>query len=57
MSSDHLVETGITLLHDASLPLFYWLDAFHTTTYLINHQPIPLLKNKSPYKALFGQRP
>ncbi|KAJ0083678.1 hypothetical protein Patl1_29526 [Pistacia atlantica] len=53
----HLVETGLTLLHDASLPLSYWPHAFQTATYLINGQPTPLLQNKSPFEALFGQRP
>jgi transposase InsO family protein len=32
----HLVETGLTLLHVASLPLQYWPYAFSTATYLIN---------------------
>ena len=53
----HLVETGLTLLHAANLPLSYWPHAFHTATYLINRQPTPLLKNKSPFEALFGQKP
>jgi transposase InsO family protein len=53
----HLVETGLTLLHDANLPLSYWPLAFHTATYLINRQPTPLLQNKSPFEALFGQKP
>jgi histone deacetylase 1/2 len=53
----HLVETGLTLLHDANLPLIYWPHAFHTATYLINHQPTPLLQNISPYQALFSQHP
>ena len=53
----HLVETGLTLLHDASSPLSYWPHAFQTATYLINRQPTPLLQNKSPFEALFGQRP
>jgi transposase InsO family protein len=39
----HLVETGLTLLHDVSLPLQYWPYAFSTAAYLINHQPTPLL--------------
>ena len=53
----HLVETGLTLLHDANLPLTYWPHAFQTATYLINCQPTPLLQNISPYQALFGQQP
>jgi hypothetical protein len=53
----HLVETGLTLLQDANLRLSYWPHAFHTATYLINHQPNPLLQNKSPFESLFGQKP
>ena len=45
-----------TLLHDASLSFSYWPYAFQTTTYLINRQPTPLLKHKSPFEVLFGQR-
>jgi transposase InsO family protein len=45
----HLVETGLTLLHDANLPLTYWPHAFQTATYLINRQPTPILQNISPY--------
>ncbi len=53
----HLVETGLTLLHDASLDLSFWPHAFQTASYLINRQPTPLLQNRSPYEALFGQKP
>ncbi|KAJ0086501.1 hypothetical protein Patl1_07025 [Pistacia atlantica] len=53
----HLVETGLTLLHDESLPLSYWPHAFQIASYLINRQPIPLLQNISPFEALFGQKP
>ena len=53
----HLVETGLTLLHDASLDLSFWPHAFQIALYLINRQPTPLLQNRSPYEALFGQKP
>ena len=52
-----MVETSLTLLHDASLPLSYWPYAFSTSTYLINKQPTPLLPNKPPFEALFHQPP
>jgi len=32
----HLVETGLTLLTDAHIPLSYWPCAFQTAAYLIN---------------------
>ncbi len=53
----HLVETGLTLLHDANLDYSYWPYAFQTASYLINRQPTPLLQTKSPFEALFGQTP
>ena len=53
----HLVEIGLTLLHDTNLDFSYWPYAFQTVSYLINRQPTPLLHHKSPYKALFGQTP
>ena len=45
------------LLYDANLDFSYWPYGFQTTSYLINRQPTPLLKNKSPFEALFGQSP
>ena len=53
----HLIETGLTLLHDAHLDFSYWPYAFQTTSYLINRQPTPLLHEKSPFEVLFGQTP
>ncbi|CAL2238106.1 unnamed protein product [Prunus armeniaca] len=53
----HVVETGLTLLHQASLPLSYWSYAFQTAVYLINRMPTPILKNVSPYQQLFHQQP
>jgi len=51
----HLVETSLTLLHDASFPLSYWPHVFSTAAYLINRQPTPLLQNKTPFEILFRQ--
>lgn len=53
----HVVETGLTLLYDASLDPSYWPHAFTTATYLINIQPTSLLKNQTPFEVLFGQKP
>ena len=49
----HLVETGITLLYQASIPLRFWSIAFQTNVYLINHMPKPILNFKSPFGILF----
>jgi hypothetical protein len=53
----HIVETGLTLLHNASLPLSFWSFAFQTASYLINRLPTPLLNNKSPFESLFRSPP
>jgi hypothetical protein len=49
----HLVETDLTLLHDASLPLQYWPYAFSTAAYLINRHPTPLLHHEFSFEILF----
>lgn len=53
----HIVETGLTLLHQASIPLTYWPFAFQAATYLINCLPTPVLNNKSPFESLFHVAP
>ena len=35
----HVVETGLTLLHHASMPLTFWSHAFQAAVYLINRMP------------------
>ena len=53
----HLVETGLTLLTDAHMPLSYWPYAFQTAAYLINCMPTATLNNQSPFEKLFNQKP
>jgi hypothetical protein len=53
----HLVETGLTLLTDAHMPLSYWPYAFQTAAYLINRMPTSTLNNQSPFEKLFKQIP
>ncbi|KAH9744520.1 retrovirus-related pol polyprotein from transposon RE1 [Citrus sinensis] len=53
----HIVETGLTLLAQAHLPLKFWWNAFHTAVYLINRLPTPVLNNKSPFEMLFHKIP
>ena len=53
----HIVETGLSLLTHAHLPLSFWTSAFTTATYLINRLPTPTLHGKSPYHCLFGSPP
>jgi len=53
----HIVETGLTLLAIASVPLTLWDSAFETATYLINRLPSKVTKYKSPYECLFQVSP
>jgi hypothetical protein len=49
----HIVETGLSLLATANVPLKFWDLAFETATYLINRLPSKVTKKKSPYECLF----
>ena len=53
----HIIETDLTLLAEVNLPLTFWWEAFHTTSYLINKIHTPILNNKTPYKKLHNQLP
>ncbi|KAH9705793.1 retrovirus-related pol polyprotein from transposon RE1 [Citrus sinensis] len=53
----HIIETGLTLLAQAQMPISYWWEAFHTASYLINRMPTTVLNNQSPYQKLFQQLP
>ncbi|EOY32308.1 Uncharacterized protein TCM_040047 [Theobroma cacao] len=53
----HIVETGLTLLHHASMPLKFWSHAFQVAVYPINKLPTPLLNLKSPFEILFETPP
>ncbi|KAI5403411.1 hypothetical protein KIW84_050837 [Lathyrus oleraceus] len=50
----HVVETCLTLLARANLPLKFWDHVCLTITYLINRMPTPILDMKSPYFMLYG---
>jgi len=53
----HLVETGLSLLASASMPLKYWDEAFLTASFLINRLPFPVTNHKSPFELLFHKPP
>ena len=53
----HIVETGLTLLAQASIPTKYWWQAFETATFLINRMPTLVLNRKSPYEIIYHQKP
>ena len=50
------MDIGLTLLAQASLPLKFWWNAFHTAVFLINRLPTPTLNNISPYQKIFHQK-
>jgi len=53
----HIVELGLTLLHQASLPLHFWDYAFTTAVYLINRLPTVSLQFVVPFSVLFHKNP
>lgn len=53
----HIIETGLTLLAHAHVPLKFWDDAFLTAAYLINRMPTRVIDNKTPIERLFHTTP
>ena len=53
----HLVETAITILTDANIPLQFWNFACNHAAFLINRMPCKTLGMKSPYQLLFHKDP
>lgn len=53
----HIVDIGLTLLSQASLPLSFWDDAFSTAFYLINRLPSTALNGVCPVTKLFNTIP
>ena len=51
----YIIEAGLTLVHQASVPHTYWPYAFATTTYLIHRMPKFNLAMLSFYEKLFGR--
>jgi hypothetical protein len=51
------VESGLTLLAQASLPLKSWSNSFSTAVYLINSLPTKVLKGISPIETLYKVKP
>jgi hypothetical protein len=50
----HIVDIGLTLISQASLPLTFWPYAFSTAIFLINRLPSVHHHYISPWQALFG---
>lgn len=53
----HIVKTGLTLMHHASLPLTFWPFVFSTATYLSNRLPKINLSMTSSFQKLFDRPP
>lgn len=53
----HLIETTITLLLQARLPVSFWLEALTTIVYLANRLPHSSLQFQVPYVLLFKTTP
>ncbi|PKU77029.1 Retrovirus-related Pol polyprotein from transposon TNT 1-94 [Dendrobium catenatum] len=53
----HITETTRTLLIEASLPSYLWVDTLLTAVYLINKLPSPNTHNKSPHEILYQEPP
>ncbi|KAA3477486.1 Retrovirus-related Pol polyprotein from transposon TNT 1-94 [Gossypium australe] len=51
-----IVETGLVLLAQASLPFLFWTNAFYSDVHLINMLPTKVLNGISPIEKLFGRR-
>jgi histone deacetylase 1/2 len=52
----HIVETGLSLLAHASMPVKYWDEAFQTALYLINCLPTRVIDNATPLERLLGSK-
>jgi histone deacetylase 1/2 len=53
----HVVEVGLSLLAQASMPLKFWDEAFLTATFLINLLPTKVLNLVSPVEKLLEVSP
>ena len=48
----HIVELGLTLLAQASMPLKFWWNAFSVAVFIINRLPTQALSHESPYEMV-----
>ena len=53
----HIVETSLSLLTHALMPLTFWTYAFAIVIYLINRMPTPTLHLSYPFDKLFESPP
>ena len=53
----HIVEVGLSLLVQASMPLKFWDEAFLAATYLINILPSRVINFHTPVELLLKEKP
>jgi histone deacetylase 1/2 len=53
----HIVEMGLALLANASMPLKYWDQALLAAVYLINITPSKVIGHDTPMHRLLGKQP
>jgi hypothetical protein len=53
----HIVDVGLSLLAQASMPLKFWDDAFCAIVYLINRTPCKVIQYETPLERLFKTKP
>lgn len=53
----HIVEVGLALLANASMPLKFWDEAFLTAVYLINRLPTKTIDYLTPIERLLHEKP
>ena len=53
----HLIETTLTLLANASMPLSFWDEVVPTLAYNIDRLPSSVLNGLSPFQVLFQKQP
>lgn len=53
----HIVDMGLTLLAQSSMPLSYCWEAFSSAVYIINRLPTPVLGNLSHWEQAFLHSP
>lgn len=53
----HIIETAITLMQQAQLPITFWLEAITTALYLINRLPNSSIDFQVPFHVLYNKAP
>lgn len=53
----HIIEVGLSLLSQASMPLKFWDEAFLAVVYLINRTPSKVINFSTPLERLYDEVP